>query len=421
MINILYLTYNSVLSSGILKSQVLTLLKNISISYPDEFRFVLISYERWSEYFDYQNKNRLSDELQKYGIKIIFLPKCLPPQLTSKQNNTFLKWLFNRFAALPDMTLMLLAIIGLKFRYRIQIIQPRSYIPALIIYKLKKILKFKILFDPRGIIPEELSLIHNWSPDNRAFLKWKNREKKLLSASDHVIVLSKPFEKHYQAIQPNIRTTVVPCAVDTSQFLWNLDWRNEIRTQMGWQDNLMLIYVMGHYVPYQDFEQVLSFSETFIQENPSAMLLVVSPDKDKLIQRIEKSSLHKKQWFITEASGQYLNKLLCAADCGLLMRVSSLVSVVSSPVKLGEYLAAGLPVLSMPNIGDTESIIKEYQCGYILQSEDPLHDTFQWLNSLRDTSTRMKYVKQSQTAAENELSWNHFLPLYVDIYRHLVK
>jgi len=39
---------------------------------------------------------------------------------------------------------------------------------------------------------------------------------------------------------------------------------------------------------------------------------------------------------------------------------------VASPIKFGEYLCCGLPVIMTPGIGDTEEIIEKHRIGRLL-------------------------------------------------------
>jgi len=62
--NILYLTYNSVMTLGILRSQVETLLKLLSAKYPHELKFTLITVERWKDYRNKALKTSFRQEME---------------------------------------------------------------------------------------------------------------------------------------------------------------------------------------------------------------------------------------------------------------------------------------------------------------------------------------------------------------------
>jgi len=62
----------------------------------------------------------------------------------------------------------------------------------------------------------------------------------------------------------------------------------------------------------------------------------------------------------------YLN----AADIGILLREKNLVNFVASPIKFGEYLCCGLPVIISSGIGDTEEIIERHGIGRLIDLKD---------------------------------------------------
>ena len=43
------------------------------------------------------------------------------------------------------------------------------------------------------------------------------------------------------------------------------------------------------------------------------------------------------------------------------------MNAVSSPIKFGEYLAAGVPVLISHGVGDTEDIVKKHNVGIVVE------------------------------------------------------
>jgi glycosyltransferase involved in cell wall biosynthesis len=61
---------------------------------------------------------------------------------------------------------------------------------------------------------------------------------------------------------------------------------------------------------------------------------------------------------------------LRAGDVGLSLCLSSFSKVASAPTRFAEYLAAGMPVIVNPGIGDLERIVERYNVGVVLTGED---------------------------------------------------
>jgi glycosyltransferase involved in cell wall biosynthesis len=84
-------------------------------------------------------------------------------------------------------------------------------------------------------------------------------------------------------------------------------------------------------------------------------------------------------------------RYLGAADVGIAIRKTSLSMKGVSPVKLGEYLLCGLPVIASRGIGDTEAVLTGKEACFLLadHSEASLQKAASWVRALpvdRDTA-----------------------------------
>src|SRR5205085_2248061 len=61
---------------------------------------------------------------------------------------------------------------------------------------------------------------------------------------------------------------------------------------------------------------------------------------------------------------------LFVGDVGLCLYRSSFSRVATAPTRLGEYLAAGMPVIVTPGVGDAEAIIERNRVGAVLLGDD---------------------------------------------------
>jgi glycosyltransferase involved in cell wall biosynthesis len=68
---------------------------------------------------------------------------------------------------------------------------------------------------------------------------------------------------------------------------------------------------------------------------------------------------------LTVAQGD-VARYLSAADAGLLLRAPSRMNRFSQPTKLGEYLAAGLPVIVSRGTGRVDRLIEENAAGFVV-------------------------------------------------------
>ncbi|MFB3894711.1 MAG: glycosyltransferase [bacterium] len=418
--NILYLTYNSVMRLGILRSQVETLLKLLTAKYPNEFRFTLITVERWKDYKNKQLKSSFRQEMAAAGIRVIIVPKLLPEFLRIESAQTsFWQRVYSNLTFLLDFILLLKVTGYVILRYQIRSIHTRSYVPGIIGLFYKRLFRKKYIFDPRGLIPEELLLAQGWSKTSRKYRVWKRIERWLLKGADTVFVLSQPFAKHYQEIIPTLQPIITPCCVDTDQFKYDTDKRIESRKKFGVENNLVVVFTVGAFVPYQQLDGGINLFQQILTLRPDAKLFLLTPDKEQIEKYIAgNSAIRNPQSAITIYSPafQEMPEYLMVSDIAILVRVPSVISEVASPVKFAEYLACGVPVIAYPNIGDTQQIIEPNQVGIII---DPKNDSYteQQLRTLLNQFTDRETLSlRCRATAIDQLSWNHYLEIYFKIY-----
>jgi glycosyltransferase involved in cell wall biosynthesis len=104
-------------------------------------------------------------------------------------------------------------------------------------------------------------------------------------------------------------------------------------------------------------------------------------------------------------------------DFGVIYRDERIRSKVCAPIKLGEYLACGLPVLAMSEIGDTDSIILDYNVGVIIKDENELLND---LGKIIELTSVPNIKLKCRKAAEQRLSLATSANKYYNIYSNLI-
>jgi glycosyltransferase involved in cell wall biosynthesis len=103
-------------------------------------------------------------------------------------------------------------------------------------------------------------------------------------------------------------------------------------------------------------------------------------------------------------------------DFGVIFRDDRIRSKVCAPIKLGEYLASGLPVLCMNQIGDTDEIVSEYKVGIVIEDEKEIQNKLKEIIELKnDPEIRLRCRK----AAEEKLSLSLSSQKYYDVYKQM--
>jgi hypothetical protein len=76
---------------------------------------------------------------------------------------------------------------------------------------------------------------------------------------------------------------------------------------------------------------------------------------------------------ITRSAPDQVGAYLAASDFAISFIAAFPSKIASSPTKLGEYLAAGLPVVCNPGVGDVDLIVERYEVGVTVAEFEEEH------------------------------------------------
>jgi glycosyltransferase involved in cell wall biosynthesis len=410
---ILYLNYTSILTQGILLSQVVIPLKKLA---SEGFSITLVSGERSEDLAKRQEREALHKDLEEAGVDLVFFRKALPPYLrVEAQKGGSSIW--RAICFLYDQIRFFLLTGWLLLTKRCRILHARSYVPGLIGVFYKYLFGIRLIFDPRGILPEELRLAREWSAEDIRYRFWKFLEKFILKNSDSVLALSRPFRKHLLQIVPGKNIQITPCCIDPERFIYNSDTRSKMRAKLSFGDKFVLVYSIGCFVPYQVLEEALKLFHLLHDEHPDSQMLILTPEDEKIKNYAKKYGLNTTSVSIVRVPFSKVPDYLMACDAGLLVRHPSIVSKVASPVKFPEYLACGLPVIAFSGIGDTEAILERYSVGECVDHSDEesmrlgIRRLFSRIHGYGDGLR-----EQCRNISIRFFSWDSYMPMYRFLY-----
>jgi glycosyltransferase involved in cell wall biosynthesis len=400
-LHVLHVCSNSVVRMGILRSQVVEPMRRLASD--PRLAITIVSGERVGER-DAVEEERLREELRADGIGLLLFEKRVGPALRMAKPGP-LRRLFAPLLVGWDTLRLRRLIVGFARAHRPCGVHARSYVPAVAALGTRRRGLFRLVFDPRGVLPEELAYAQGWTEKSRRYRWWKTAEARILREADAAIALSKPMADHFRATGGR-DSLVIPCCVDLERF------RPGTRVPPE-RDPLRLVYLVGVDVPYQTIEQAVAIRAVVARLWPGgAVLRIESPDAEAIGARIADD-----QVFCASSPREAIPPLLARSDVGVLVRVPSVISRVASPVKFAEYLASGLPVVATAGIGECDGILKERGCGVSLDPSSPSS----WEPILKDLVERIRADRETlraaaRRAAEEIFDWEQYLPLLLRAY-----
>lgn len=400
MKSILYVTLiEDPINNGILNSQVISVLKGVVkaghrvtlFSAPSKYFFSRHSSEEIAQF---------KQKLNSSGIKFY----CSPIPVLSNASI--------RFYLIPWLILFSLpAVLFVAVRGKVEVIHCRSYPASLIGMLVKMLTGKKFIFDMRGVYPEEGEfLFPNWHKGSLNFKTWKLVEKWMLLSADHIVVVSDHFKQHVlseypthaDAIKEKVSTIV--CGVAPESIV-----NNEI-PKTSPHEPIRLVYsgtLDGWTSPKllaKTYRQILEHNK----QHNFVLNIYTTSNQELIRSAFINEDIDSSKYFVQRLNADEVASKLRENDIGILVREKSIVNEVSFPVKLGEYLAAGLPVVINSALAGAGEFVVENKIGVELEKEQ---------FSLHKILTNFDVSSQQSCVTARLLSNN--ADLYVPLYRHL--
>jgi len=326
--------------------------------------------------------------LKKRGVNVIVLAFCHPKLLWLNRKRNIYKKILNKekikYHVIPIMfsgrsivgpiieflyTILLTMII---LRYKVKIIHAHNQNTIRLALLLRRFLNVKNIYDIHGIPVEESVYEVDPSEYSKMYLKLIEMQSQIIKKSDFVFCVSEPMKKYlismYGAKESKI--IITPTSIDTKKYDYKKENKIRAKSKLGLKGKFIVVS-MWYSGAWQIFEKSIDFflmTKCKIQ-NSHFLILTANQDAENIL--IEKN-INKKDYSIFTVFPHQLNEYLLAADAGLLLRDQSIVNKVAAPVKFGEYLASGTPVVITKGIGDTEKIINKFGVGVIISG---LHES----------------------------------------------
>lgn len=269
----------------------------------------------------------------------------------------------------------------------IDVLMPRSTMPAMMVNRLwdwLKRKKVKVVFDADGLPLEERVDFAGLKTKSYQYRKLKAEETKMLQRADLVLSRSQAaIDIHLKNIGEQYRERFLKVANgrDANFFRPDPESRKQVRQSLGLAEGEMLwVYTGSLGIPYE-VDRMLALFGKYHAKHPASKFLILTRQGDFLEGKIPESL--SKAIVVRSGSFQEIPKYLSAGDVGLSLRKFARSLAGLAPIKLGEYLLMGLPVIASRGVGDTEQQIGSKEFAFFLDPENE-SACLEWLEGVND-------------------------------------
>jgi len=399
---VLYISYNAA-SDSVAQSQVIPYVEKLTEYGID---ISLLTYEKKANKRISEFNKGLKERLTRSGIIWYRLRYHKRPSLPATIYDILAGVIFTYF---------------LLLRRKFDIIHARQIVPATICMVLRRIIKFRWVFDTRGLFAEE-SVGHNaWRKGGLKFRSVKLMERASLHSADFITVLThrhKNFISSFPFLHnKNKPIQIIPCCVDLEKF--SIDERDrDVVNELELEEKFVLTYLGSLGTCYFLAEMIDFFLHVRRKINNAFFLFVTHSDKELVINAAKEKGLESADFKVIDSPFNKIPAILSACDASIYF-INPYMKFGSFPIKLGEYLACGLPVIVNSGIGDTEDIVKNHEVGVVINdfSADEYERS---LRELLELFSKKAILKQRcREVADKYLSLTMGCQKYKHIYNTL--
>lgn len=378
MKTILYLTRNG-LMEPLGRSQILPYLLDLS----KEFKIIIISSEKEEDLLDSEKLMSLQEHINKKGIIWDY----------SKFN-------YGKFHILYSSLRYFIKGFFYCIRYKVSIIHCRSYLPNFLGVLLKLLTGQFLVFDMRGLWPEEIALGLPRGKKSYIYKILLLLEKLNMYSSDSIISLTKAakfFLLNEYKIKQN-RINVIPTCVDLSRFNHSEMPNSKVKkfSCIGTviSDWFLLDWLIKFFECVNEFDSNAEFE------------IITKDDKKRIYLNLKNNKNISEKINIKKAAPEEIPELLKNHSASAMFFNPGISKLGSSPTRFGEILATGRPIICNSGVGDLNKIIKVNKVGIIVKdkSKSAMQKAVKELYELisdNETSSRCRNLAESFYSLES--------------------
>jgi glycosyltransferase involved in cell wall biosynthesis len=280
-----------------------------------------------------------------------------------------------------------------------------------------------MIFDVRGLMAEEYVDADHWKKGSVPYRLTKTMESRALQASDGVVMLTEkiwPAIKDWKGLRGReVIHEVIPCCVDLDLFRFSQSDRERLRAELHLQDRFVLVYsgsIGGWYLT----DKTADFFVALLKRKPQGHFLWLTGGDKGLIEKLMSDrGVNSSQFTVRRVAPAEVSGYLSASDVGIAFYKPTFSRLATSPVKVSEYLACGLPVIVNAGVGDSDTFVAAQKVGGVVKDfeEGDYEKTLMTIENLLAGDVR----ERARTVAENffdvrRLGLKRYVRLYEKIF-----
>ena len=254
---------------------------------------------------------------------------------------------------------------------RYDLIHCRGYMGAEVGLFLKEKFGVKFLFDMRGFWADEKADGGAWDKKKwfwrRVYRYYKEKEKAFISKASHIISLTEAGKDEilkWSFYDKAIPLSVIPCCADTDHFQQtSIQKRVKAQQLLNISPERFVVSYLGSLGSwYMLDEMLLLFKEILACNHNALFLIITNSDHAQVKTKLKENFVDDTNYILITVPFSNVPQYMYASNCCISFIKPVYSKISSSPVKIGEILSMGIPIISN-SIGDIGKLFSEENIG----------------------------------------------------------
>jgi glycosyltransferase involved in cell wall biosynthesis len=260
---------------------------------------------------------------------------------------------------------------------------PRSTLPALLVRSVASQLRqsgAKLAFDADGLMQDERVEFGGWDSGGANYRMLREVEAQTVRAADTVITRTERAKRILLArAGPSVapeKIHVIPNAKDEHAFQpLSPSERASVRESLRVPGDSMLLVYCGSVGDQYHPRETLEFFRRVRALRSDAKMLFLTGHEERARTEAQAAGLDPDAFIVRRVPAEEVPSYLGAADVAVAFRTPSFSQQAVSPIKIGEFLLCGLPIVTNAGVGDLDEQLGGFSGAHLLNGLDS--DTLQ--------------------------------------------
>ncbi len=311
----------------------------------------------------------------------------------------------------------------LHAQHQFEVVHCRSYITALVGLYMKRKYGTKFVFDMRGFWANERVDGNLWQLSNPLY-KWvynyfKRKEEQFVQESDAVVSLTHAglIEMQRWNYTPTIetKTSIIPCCADFNHFK-PMPYNTALAKELNILPTQQVLCYLGSLGTWYLLNEMLLLFKTLLAQQPNYVFLLITTDDPNLVwNACATHHINNQHIRITKANREQIPAYLSLVDWGVSFIKPSYSKLSSSPTKMAEMYACGIPLVCNAGVGDV-AVINKLPLGVTLPTLNQYNYNEACVHITATTTVDKQAVRLQ---AQQQLSLEYGAQLYIKMYAQL--